>query len=60
MTRDPTLEEMLNDPIVQILMRRDRVNVAGLRALMHRLKRRASSSKPEVGATNVAQPRTPR
>jgi hypothetical protein len=48
MTLDPTLEELLNDPVIQILMRRDGVSAEALRALMRRLKAKAASSaKPK-------------
>lgn len=46
---DPGLDEILADPIIRQLMRRDRVDPAALRALMEDLKHRVVAQSAAGG-----------
>jgi hypothetical protein len=51
--REPTLEDVLSDPVVHALMARDHVDAAEIRALLERL-RRAQKQKPPGEAKAAA------
>ncbi len=46
MQNDPTLDELLDEPIVRMLMASDRVNARDVRRLMDEAKRRAAWTYP--------------
>ena len=51
--REPTLEDVLSDPVVRALMARDRVDAEDVRALLERL-RRAQRRRPPGEAKAAA------
>jgi hypothetical protein len=44
--REPTLEDVLSDPVVHALMARDRVDAQEIRALLERLRRAERCGPP--------------
>ena len=50
MRREPVLEDVLNDPIVRLIMKADGVTEADLRVLVATLKERLSRSDALVAA----------
>jgi hypothetical protein len=44
--REPTLEDVLSDPVVHALMARDRVDAQEIRALLERLRRAVRPRPP--------------
>jgi hypothetical protein len=45
---EPQVEEIVHDPIVQLVMRRDRLTVAQIMATVARARARLSSDRPEA------------
>jgi hypothetical protein len=45
---EPQVEEIVHDPIVQLVMRRDRLTVAQIMATVARARARLRSDRPEV------------
>ena len=48
--RDPALEDLLNDPIIHLLMKADDVTIADLRVLMATLRERLNKSDERQAA----------
>jgi hypothetical protein len=45
---EPQVEEIVHDPIVQLVMRRDRLTVAQIMATVARARARLSSDRPKA------------
>lgn len=45
--REPSLEDMFADPIVQLMMRRDGVRIEELQSQLHRAQTRQQPNRPD-------------
>jgi hypothetical protein len=53
---EPQVEEIVHDPIVQLIMRRDRLTVAQIMATVTRARARLRSDHPKAVASPTALP----
>ena len=53
MDRDASLDELLDEPIVHLLMRRDGVEAHEVRALAAAVRRRMTAGESSAGPTDV-------
>jgi hypothetical protein len=57
---EPQVEEIVHDPIVQLIMRRDRLTVAQIMATVTRARARLRSAPPKAVSGSTVLPARPR